>query len=93
VKLRKEYSKFSIKLDATFPLVCERLLLFLLRCCCCCCHCCCCCCPLQVKLRKEYSKDNKKLGTKPKEEMFKTLNQVNHMMHMMPAPESPATGT
>jgi len=30
----------------------------------------------QVKLRKEYGKDNNKLDTKPKEEVFATLNQV-----------------
>lgn len=34
-----------------------------------------------MKLRKEYSKDNRKLDTKPKEEIFKTLNQVIMVWH------------
>ena len=58
-----------------------------LCCCCCCCRClqvrlstaapggsdtwCC-----QIKLRKEYDKDNRPLDPKPKETLFKTLNQV-----------------
>jgi hypothetical protein len=29
-----------------------------------------------VKVRREYGKDNKKLDDKPKETLFKTLNQV-----------------